>query len=133
MISKNIANSVLLTLSVMAVVLLNPSALADSHLNQSDMENGDHHHGDSHGKSMEQASVSQSVMGLGVINKVVPEARMVSITHEPMEALNWPEMRMNFKVDEKVDLSVLEAGQQVEFMLDVMDDNNYLVTEIKVR
>lgn len=135
MITKQYFNSFLLTLLLTAFTVINPPALANSHGKHTDMKGSSHHHGHGHGhgNGAEQGSAVQSVMGHGVINKVISKARMVTITHEPMKALNWPEMRMKFKVDEKVDLSVLEAGQQVEFMLDVMHGNNYLVTEIRPR
>ena len=95
------------------------------------MKDDQHHHSESHSEGMSDSAAVQSVSGQGVINKVMPKNHMINITHEPMEALNWPEMRMNFKVDKSVDLSAVEAGQEVEFLLDVREGDDYLVTEIK--
>jgi len=84
------------------------------------MDDDDHHHD------------MRTVMGVGQINKIKIKQHMVNITHEPIMEMNWPKMRMSFQASEQVDLSGLKLGQKVNFILEVDEDNNYLIKEIKV-
>lgn len=138
----NIRNRSTLTVIALTAALtgagLSGLAVADSHghMEEGHMEEG-HGYGKAHGHdgAMHEMKedMGQNVMGHGVVNKVIGKAHMINITHEPMEALNWPKMRMNFKVDKSIDLSEVKPGQQVEFMLQVRDGNNYLVKELKAK
>jgi Cu(I)/Ag(I) efflux system periplasmic protein CusF len=141
MSGNKLFTAILLSTSLMTVGLVSHSVLADSHEQHSDMMKYDHGretgymdgHG-SKGRSTEgPGSMGHSVMGQGVINKVMAKARMISITHEPMKELDWPKMKMHFKVDESVDLAAIKPGQQVGFILQVMEGNNYLVSEITAK
>lgn len=105
------------------------------------LADGDMNHG--HGKMMnhkgsghmmDQKQMNQHmqlVTGTGRINKVMGE-HMVNISHEPISELNWPKMRMNFQTGESINARALQPGQQVQFMLQVDKENNYLIKEIKV-
>lgn len=50
----------------------------------------------------------------GVVESVDPAARTVTIAHEPVPALQWPAMTMNFKAPD-ADLSALKPGDRVSF------------------
>ncbi len=66
----------------------------------------------------------------GVVNSIMPGHNMINITHEPIEALNWPVMTMNFTTPEGLDLSKLEKGETVHFTLMPHGDGSYMVTDI---
>ncbi|MCG8611326.1 MAG: efflux RND transporter periplasmic adaptor subunit [Pseudomonadales bacterium] len=70
------------------------------------------------------------VTATGKLNSVMTDMRMLSITHDPIEAWEWPTMKMDFPVAEDMDLSMLEAGQIIEFELQKQGDWEYLVTDI---
>lgn len=73
------------------------------------------------------------IEGQGVVNTTMPNMRMINITHEPIKALNWPVMTMDFITSKNIDLSKLEKGAAIRFTL--MPDNNgsYMITAISLR
>ncbi len=75
---------------------------------------------------------SRTITGTGQVNKIAAQHHMLSITHEPISEMNWPRMKMNFRTSDDVDLSVLQPGQKVQFVMEVDEGNNYLITDIKV-
>ena len=76
-----------------------------------------------------QASAGAS--GQGLINSVDRSQSVVNITHEPMPALNWPEMTMDLPVAEGVDLKAIQAGDAVRFRVELGADQVYRITEIE--
>ncbi len=66
----------------------------------------------------------------GVVNSIMTGHNMINITHEPIEALNWPVMTMNFTTTEDVDLSSFEIGERVQFTLMPQEDGSYLINSI---
>lgn len=73
---------------------------------------------------------TQSVEGVGKINSIDPAKRTINVTHDPIKALGWPKMRMEFQVDKQVDLSNLHAGDKVSFTLQLEGDDNYTVVKM---
>jgi Cu/Ag efflux protein CusF len=65
----------------------------------------------------------------GVVNSVNAEAGRVNITHDPVESLKWPKMKMNFKAHDAALLKDLKAGMTVDFEITKMG-NEYHVTKI---
>jgi Cu(I)/Ag(I) efflux system periplasmic protein CusF len=55
------------------------------------------------------------------------EKYSVNITHEPIEALKWPGMTMDFPVAKEVDLSGFKAGDSITFTLKHGDDGSYII------
>ncbi len=76
------------------------------------------------------AQHTEGVMGKGVIHKISKLNRTVNITHEPIPALNWPEMTMDLPVADSVDLSSLQSGDHVSFHLKLDADKRYVITQI---
>lgn len=52
----------------------------------------------------------------------------VTMTHDPIESLGWPEMTMDFAVAPSVDLSVFEAGDRMHFMIKKSDAGLFIIT-----
>lgn len=71
-----------------------------------------------------------AVTGTGTVNSVNAEGRTVNVTHEPIQAIGWPTMTMDFAVAEGVDLAALEAGAPVEFTLVRGADGIYMIETI---
>lgn len=69
------------------------------------------------------------VTGTGTVRNVMAGHGMVTLEHEPIEALDWPSMTMDFTVAEGVALSGLQAGDAVRFELR-KDGERYLITSI---
>ena len=68
--------------------------------------------------------------GVGVINSVDTEKKMINLTHEPMPQLNWPTMTMDLLVTKRVDLGTVKAGDKVDFKLKLGRDKQYRVIDM---
>ncbi|OHU90539.1 MULTISPECIES: efflux RND transporter periplasmic adaptor subunit [Pseudoalteromonas] len=73
-----------------------------------------------------------SVWIQGEVNDVMADHRMVNITHDPVEAWDWPTMTMDFMVAEKVDIDALNAGQTLHFEVSKTDGGGYELTGIHI-
>ena len=69
--------------------------------------------------------------GNGKINSVDSEKHVLNMTHQPIEALNWPGMTMEFPVAKEVDLSSFKAGDAVAFTLKSGEDHQYWIASLK--
>ncbi|NMR26762.1 efflux RND transporter periplasmic adaptor subunit [Pseudoalteromonas sp. NEC-BIFX-2020_015] len=83
-------------------------------------------------KRMQALDTITHVWGKGVINSVMADHRMVNISHEPMDELDWPSMTMDFIVTEDVDFSALQVGQTLYFELTKQVDDSYLLSGIHI-
>ena len=121
-VATTLSSSVLLmALSVSPTIAADPASHGAAMMNHSMA--GDH--AGMHG----QASAGAS--GQGLINSVDRSQSVVNITHEPMPALNWPEMTMDLPVAEGVDLKAIQAGDAVRFRVELGADQVYRITEIE--
>lgn len=83
-------------------------------------------------KRMQTPAAITSAWGKGVVNSVMADHRMVNISHEPMDELDWPSMTMDFTVADSVDFKALQAGQALHFELTKKADNSYLISAIHI-
>ncbi|WP_105167472.1 efflux RND transporter periplasmic adaptor subunit [Pseudoalteromonas sp. T1lg23B] len=83
-------------------------------------------------KRMTHDKVPNSVWVQGEVNDVMADHRMVNITHDPVEAWDWPTMTMDFTVAEKVDINALSAGQTLHFEVSKTEDGSYELTGIHI-
>jgi len=72
---------------------------------------------------------SEDSTGRGVIQSIDSEGQAINLSHEPIEALGWPAMTMDFKVSADVPLSALSAGESIEFSLH-KDADGYVISRI---
>ncbi|KJS39701.1 MAG: hypothetical protein VR70_07510 [Rhodospirillaceae bacterium BRH_c57] len=80
---------------------------------------------------MTMASEKQvAATATGKVNSVDAAKRTVNITHQPIQALGWPDMTMDFAVAEGVDLSALQPGAQIEFALVKGADGIYMIDSL---
>lgn len=66
------------------------------------------------------------------VEALMPAHRMLTLEHEAIEAWQWPAMRMDFTVDEAVDLSLLETGMRVHVEITEDDEGNHRITGLHV-
>lgn len=84
----------------------------------------DHHH------MTETTQNRTGIAATGVIGSVDAAARTVIITHDPIKALHWPKMKMQFQVDGDVDLQALHSGDHVTFTLTPKGEDDYSISAI---
>lgn len=65
----------------------------------------------------------------GVVRGLMAEHGMVTLEHEPVDALGWPAMIMDFNVDPAVSLEGLKEGERVRFELK-KDGKRHIITSI---
>jgi Cu(I)/Ag(I) efflux system membrane fusion protein len=65
----------------------------------------------------ELAAKRDRITGTGILRSLLPEQFKVNIQHDPIEALGWPAMTMDFALAPDVSLDGLAPGDAVEFEL----------------
>ncbi|MCE9508550.1 MAG: copper-binding protein [Alphaproteobacteria bacterium] len=90
-----------------------------------DTKSVDHHHAE------EGQASGAAPEAKGKINSIDAASHSVNITHEPIAALKWPAMTMDFPVAKEVDLSGFKAGAGVAFKLKLENDKQYWIIDLK--
>ncbi|WP_206485117.1 efflux RND transporter periplasmic adaptor subunit [Thalassotalea sp. G2M2-11] len=83
-------------------------------------------------KRMTHDEEPNSVWVQGQVNSVMTDHRMVNVSHDPVEAWNWPEMVMDFNVADNVDMDALTSGQSLHFEVSKTSDGGYEITTIHI-
>jgi Cu(I)/Ag(I) efflux system membrane fusion protein len=67
------------------------------------------------------------------VNSIDAAAGTLDITHGPIPSLQWPEMTMGFRVEDKTLLQGLKAGDRINFEMrgEPDKDGNYIITRIQ--
>ena len=69
---------------------------------------------------------------IGTVHTVDAAKRSINVTHQPIKALGWPSMTMDFPVAPSVNLGAIKAGDRIGFTLGRPDaDGNRQVVQIK--
>lgn len=82
-------------------------------------------------KAAAEAAPSAAVPATGVVRAVDPDKRKIKIAHDPIAALNWPVMVMDFAAASGVDLKSVKAGDKVAFTLQQNGSGEYVVQSLK--
>lgn len=69
--------------------------------------------------------------GVGTVNAVKTSERKVNLSHEPIPAIKWPSMTMDFPAASSVDLSQVKPGTKVQFTLSRGANGAYTIESIK--
>lgn len=72
-----------------------------------------------------------AIAGQGKVNAIDAKARKVNLTHDPIPALQWPGMTMDFAVLPGADLSGLKVGDHVTFTLGRAPDGMYAISGVR--
>ena len=84
-----------------------------------------HEHGAAH------ASASESITATGTVKSVDAAAGKLVIDHDPIPALKWPRMVMDFRLADKAMAGRVKAGDKVKFVLEPGEKGSYIVTAIE--
>lgn len=77
------------------------------------------------------STVPTNIEGKGVIKTINADKNSVTLQHEPIAALNWPQMTMSFAVEKGIDLSKFNEKDNIKFQLKKTKNNEYVITDIK--
>jgi len=72
---------------------------------------------------------SKKIMGTGILKELMPMQNKVNMAHDPIPAIDWPDMVMDFDVNGNVSLKGLNKGDKVEFELE-KGDSGYSIKSI---
>ncbi len=75
------------------------------------------------------SAMNMPAKGKGVITALMAGHGMITLQHEAIETLGWPEMTMDFTTEEGVSLKGLSVGDTVEFEL-LKSADRYLISAI---
>lgn len=78
-----------------------------------------------------QTKSSALIQGKGIVKKIDLQGSSLTLQHEAIPALNWPEMTMDFSADKNVELKQLKVGDRVQFNLKKDEEDNYVITDMK--
>ena len=81
-------------------------------------------------QSQAESKQSQVHKAFGTVTKVEPGKASVTISHGPVQSMNWPSMVMDFKLKDKALLDSLKQGEKVEFSF-VQSGKDYTITQVK--
>lgn len=79
--------------------------------------------------SMTDMDMSEKIMAIGILKELMPKQNKINLAHDPIPALDWPDMVMDFEINADVSLKDLNKGDKVEFEL-VKGENGYVVKSI---
>jgi Cu(I)/Ag(I) efflux system membrane fusion protein len=81
---------------------------------------------------MDMGSASaEKVWVKGTVQRVMSGHDMLNISHDPIEAWDWPKMTMNFYLDESLSIDDFKKGQVLEFEIMADSDGDYIITNVK--
>jgi Cu/Ag efflux protein CusF len=66
----------------------------------------------------------------GTINSVDPAQHKINVSHQPIPAIGWPAMTMDFAVAPSVDLRALKPGARINFTIEKGPDGMYQIQAI---
>jgi Cu/Ag efflux protein CusF len=75
---------------------------------------------------------SDVVSGTGKINAIMAAEGKVNVTHEPIPALDWPGMTMDFRVADTAMLEGIDVGDTITFRLRKGDDGVYEIESLSL-
>jgi Cu/Ag efflux protein CusF len=58
-----------------------------------------------------------AVEAVGVVLEMKADDRKLNITHDPIPAIGWPTMTMDFRIGKGVELKGLKTGDRIHFTL----------------
>lgn len=76
------------------------------------------------------AAEPKPIVSVGTLNRLDANAGTVNISHEPVPALGWPAMTMDFRIADVGQLKNLKSGDRVKFTIQPRGDQ-YLITDVR--
>lgn len=81
-------------------------------------------------ESTGESDAGKPIMGAGVVKEVKAADHKLNIQHDPIAALNWPSMTMDFDISPDVSLEDVHQGDKIHFRLVKSGDNRYVINMI---
>jgi Cu(I)/Ag(I) efflux system membrane fusion protein len=72
------------------------------------------------------SEIEKIIEGKGIIKVLNASQHTVTLFHEPIPALNWPVMTMDFSVEKNVDLNNFKVGDHIKFILKNVTENQVI-------
>jgi Cu(I)/Ag(I) efflux system membrane fusion protein len=66
------------------------------------------------------------------INNVTTDDKMVTLTHQAIDEWDWPEMTMDFKVADNVNVNLLHAGLSLHVEITHAENDTFLITNTHI-
>lgn len=79
-----------------------------------------------------EADMPKSVWVEGTINSLMPEHRMINLSHKTISVWGWPEMTMDFTVAKDVDLTSLKPGMTLRVEITKIQGEQYQITKVRI-
>ena len=77
-------------------------------------------------------TIEESIDRVWVNGKIIQvEEQSLMLSHEPVEKWQWPAMKMSLAVDDSIDLSDYQSGDEIGFCLDEFENKTYRITHIE--
>ncbi len=76
---------------------------------------------------METETATKMATGLGVVTAIDSESGTITIDHEPVPALEWPEMVMAFEANEQIRREVA-VGDEISFEFNSGSEGNVITS-----
>jgi Cu/Ag efflux protein CusF len=70
-------------------------------------------------------TAGELISATGKVNAIMPAERKANITHDPIPALGWPGMTMDFRLADSASLEGVKVGSEVVFQLRKAADGAY--------
>ena len=67
----------------------------------------------------------------GMVRKIIADSHTLKITHDPIPALNWPTMTMNFVLAPELSLTAIQVGQKLSFTLKKVGELEYQIVALQ--
>lgn len=71
----------------------------------------------------------KKIMGTGIIKDLMPEQNKIRLAHDPIPAIDWQDMLMDFEIKKNVSLKGFKVEDTVKFELE-KSENGYIVKSI---
>jgi membrane fusion protein, copper/silver efflux system len=66
-----------------------------------------------------------------IVDKVMANQNTVNVTHQPIEAWDWPDMTMDFEVDKSIDMALFTVGDSLYIQVLRTESNQYKIISIQ--
>lgn len=80
--------------------------------------------------AMDESEGTKTASAIGTVTAIDPEAGTLTVDHEPVTELGWPQMVMAFDASEEVRGDVA-VGDAIEFTVEATEDGNTITALTK--
>ncbi len=74
---------------------------------------------------------TEKVWVQAIVNRVFEDYALINVSHEPIPSWSWPEMTMDFYVDESLSMDSFSVGQTLNIEIMKDSDGDYIITDMK--